>query len=78
MKLLILFLIILMSGCVASGDFFEMKEFVEADGSKVFTMVKTARVECRAFFGGCRAKKADAELEYTPGIKVPDLIPFRS
>ena len=70
------FLIFLFTGCAASAQFHEMREFVDADGNKIQIMVETSRVNGKSWFGGFRAKKGDAELEYIPGIKAPDTIPI--
>jgi len=69
-------LALVLSGCAASAEFHKMREFVDAEGKTFVLMSKVGEVKGRAFFGGFRAKMGEMELEYIPGVRVPDIMPI--
>jgi len=62
---------------MASADFYVLREIEDADGNKTRFLERTGEIKGRSTFGGFKAKHGEMELEYTPGLKVPDILPSR-
>ena len=72
MKWLLVFLLPLIMGCSATGQFWELRE--RDHGGSV--MIKTDEVRCKAIFGSCEAKSGDKEVKYQSAIRMPDIAPI--